>query len=329
MVPRFLQRLSHSPAAQATIVYAIVASLWIVLSDEVVAWMFDDDSFLFHRAQTIKGLVFVALMGGLIFFVVDRAHRLRERNRQVEAMLVVSRKLEVVGSFAATMAHDMANVMTLLEMLTDMIKREHEAGRPVDPEHFNSIDRAVDRAQTLVRQLSSFLRKSPEDLKAIDVAKVIAESEDLLRQAASKKVKFETKVQEGLSAIRLPDGGLEQVLLNLVINARHAMENQPAPRRLRIVAERVRLKRHHSIFRPEPTSGDFVRLRVEDTGHGIPESEITKIFDPFYTTKSGDQGTGLGLASVMETFRRHDGWVEVRSSVNRGTIFDLYAPALK
>ena len=319
---------AHSPAAQATVAFTVAATLWVVLSDELVAWMFTDDTFLFHRAQTIKGLVFVGLMAALIFGVVERAHRLRERNRKVEAMLTVSRKLEVVGSFAATMAHDMANVMTLLRMLTEMIQKEQKAGNPVDPEHFKSIDRAVDRAQTLVRQLSSFLRKSSDELQEIDAVQVITDSESLFRQAASRQVQFETKMAPELPKIKLPDGGLEQVLLNLVINARRAMEDQPPPRRLRIVAESVKLRRHQSIFRPEPISGAFVRIRVEDTGHGIPETEIVKIFDPFYTTKSADQGTGLGLASVMETFARHGGWVEVRSIVDRGTIFDLYAPAL-
>ena len=316
-----------SPAVQVAVAYAVVATLWIVLSDELVAWLFEDDLFRLHRAQTRKGLVFVGLMTALIFGIVARAHRLQERNRQVEAMLMVSQKLEVVGTFAATIVHDMANVMTLLKMLTDLIKIEQEAGRPVDPDHVENINQAVNRAQSLMRQLSGFLRKSPDELKEIDVARTIAESENLLRQAASQKVKFELKIEAALPPILLPEGSLDQMLLNLVVNAGHAMEESPNPPRLRVAAQSVRLRRHSSIFHAEPISGQFVRIRVEDTGSGIPAKDLVRIFDPFYTTKPEGKGTGLGLASVMETMRKHEGWVEVRSVVGRFTVFDLYAPA--
>lgn len=323
-----LYRFKESPALQAAVAYAVVATLWIVVSDELVSWLFSEDLLRLQQAQTIKGLVFVALMTGLIYAVVSRAHVLQKRNQQVEEMLAVSRKLEVVGSFAANMAHDMANIMTLLGGMTELIKRKQVTGAPLNPSHFQGIEHAVGRAQVLLRQMSAFLHHTPEEARPVDVAQVLAEADKLLRQAASSRVEFNIQIEANLPAIRLPSGGLEQALINLVVNARHAMQDQPAPSRLSIAVARVELRRHTSIFRSSPTSGDFVRIRVEDTGHGIAPSEIVKVFEPFYTTKPRGEGTGLGLASVMETFRQHEGWVEVRSLVGRGTVFDLYAPAV-
>lgn len=323
-----LRRFKDSPALQAAGAYAVAATLWIVVSDELVAWLFSEDLLGLQQAQTIKGLVFVALMTGLIYGVVRRAHALQQRNQQVEAMLAVSRKLEVVGSFAANMAHDMANIMTLLGGLTELIKRKQVTGAPLNLSHLQGIEQAVDRAQILLRQMSAFLHKTPEEAQPVDVAQALADADKLLRQAASSRVEFEIKIEAKLPAIRLPRGGLEQALLNLVVNARHAMQDQPAPHHLSIAVARVELRRHTSIFRPSPTSGDFVRIRVADTGRGIAPSEIVKVFEPFYTTKPQGEGTGLGLASVMETFRQHGGWVEVHSVVGSKTVFDLYAPAL-
>jgi len=319
--------LLRSHALRITLIYAAVAALWIVVSDEIAAWIFADETMRFKQAQTFKGLAFVALMSGIVYTLVLQVQRMHERNREVEAMLMVSQKLEIVGSFAATVAHDMSNVVTLLNVFTEQIKRDQEEGRPVDPDHLVSIDRAVDRAQTLTRQLSAFLRKSAEEIVQLDVGDAIQSAEPLLRQAAGKQVKFTLQLPTEPLRIEMGEGALDQALLNLVVNARHAMEPR-RPRELAIVVEAVELRRHRTIFRDGLFSGSFVCIRVKDTGPGIPRSEWVKVFDPFYTTKPMGEGTGLGLASVMSTFRQHGGWVELSSKLGVGTEFKLYAPAL-
>lgn len=315
--------LLRSHALRITLIYAAVAGLWIVVSDEIAAWIFADETMLFKQAQTFKGLAFVVLMSGIVYTLVLQVQRMHERNREVEAMLMVSQKLEIVGSFAATVAHDMSNVVTLLNIFTDQIKRDQEEGRPVDPDHLDSIDRAVGRAQTLTRQLSAFLRKTAEEIVEVDVVEAIRSAEPLLRQAASKQVKFTLNLPDRPLRIEMGEGALDQALLNLVVNARHAMEDR-RPRELTITVRSTTLRRHRTVFRDGVFTGDYVCIEVKDTGSGIPRSEWIKVFDPFYTTKPLGEGTGLGLASVMSTFRQHGGWVELSSKQEVGT----YAPVL-
>ncbi len=315
-------------AAQVAALYLLVAALWILLSDRFFAWLARGDTAWLQAAQTAKGLFFVLLMTGLIYFVVVRLLQAEARFKQMESMLAVSEKLEVVGSFAATTAHDLNNMLMVVRGMTELAKLDHMSGQPLSAARLEEIEGAIVRASDLVRRLSLFVRGSAEESTEADATILLRSYEPLLRQAASKHLRFTCAVAEDLGSVRVHATALEQVLLNLVVNARDALAERSGSQ-VHIEAERCELKDHMSVFSGRPRSGDFVRITVSDNGPGIPPEQTVRVFEPFFTTKGPDAGTGLGLSSVMRTMQQHDGWVALESEVGVGARFMLYLPVMK
>lgn len=316
-----------SVAARVALIYVILAGGWILGSDRLVDWLFADNLEQLQQAQTFKGLVFVGIMTGVLFIVVRRMSRLEAKFRQMEAMLAVSEKLEVVGSFAATMAHDLNNMLMVVRGLTELARLDQVNGQALGTERLDEIESAVVRANGLVQQLSAFLRGSDEKQAEVDAALMLRSFEPLLRRAASPQVQFELLAPEELPEVRLAPTALEQALLNLVVNARDAMQGR-GKRRITVAAVECELWRHVSVFSGRPRSGRFVRIDVSDTGCGIPPHLAVQVFEPFFTTKAEGQGTGLGLASVLRTMQQHGGWVALDSEVGKGSTFSLFLPAV-
>ncbi len=320
------QSVFRSTALRVTVVYAVLAGAWIVGSDQLVGVWWSDDVVRMKQAQMAKGLVFVGLMGGVIYAMVARSAWLERKKRDLEAMLAVAEKLEVVGTFAASIVHDMGNIVAVLEGYASLMRREVDRGHPVNPDHMDGVDRSIERAMDLTRQLSAFLRNEEGQTAVIAVSEQIEQNRSLLERAVGSRVTLETQVAAAVPSIELRVGGLEQILLNLVVNARDAI-GERRNGSVRLGVARVTLNRRTSLFCPQPRSGEFVRVEVEDNGGGIPREKWVRVFDPFFTTKPAGVGTGLGLASVMRLMQEHGGWVELRSAVGRGTTVSLYFPA--
>lgn len=314
-------------AARYAAAYTAVAMAWILGSDRVVGWMFGHDMAAVQRAQTYKGLFFVSLMGLLVFAGVLRIQRLQRRRRQAEAMLEVSQRLEVVGSFAGALAHDLNNMLLVVRGLTEIAQMEAAQDGAVSGGRLQEIEGAVVRTTDMVRQLSTFVRGADDSARRIEVEATVRSFEPLLRQALTRGVRFDLHVEPDLPPVEIAPVALEQVLLNLAVNARDAMEGRPDPR-LDLTIRAVELRGHRSVFSGGPRTGRFVRLRLQDTGVGIPPERLVRVFDPFFTTKADGRGTGLGLASVMRTMQRAAGWVELNSVVGHGSVFELFLPAV-
>lgn len=306
----------------------VIGASWIVGSDALVAFVAGGDLELVQRLQTIKGIVFVVAMTATLYacaaWVFARERHQTEEIRRMEEMLQVSQRLEALGTLAATVVHDFNNVIAVIRGSADLAKLDGYLPEKM-PKRLAAIEQAVGKAGAIVQQLSHFMRHAPQLRQPDDLGAVMVGVEGLLRQAVSSRVSLTIKVPPGLPRVDLDRGQVEQILLNLAINARDAMEHS-VKRELVLSLEQRRLRHHRSLFLPQPANGDFLVLTVSDTGGGIPPDHLVRVFSPFFTTKPEGRGTGLGLASVLRLTQQHQGWVEVDSVVGKGTRFQLYFP---
>jgi PAS domain S-box-containing protein len=242
--------------------------------------------------------------------------------RRLEEQLRQAHKMEAVGQLAGGIAHDFNNLLTAILGNLSLLQPNLPPSGP-GRESLEAAEQAARRAAELTSQLLGFSRRTLMRPRPTDPAAVIHETVRLLRRTIDPRVVVEVRSGERLGMVHADPAQLNQVLMNLCLNARDAM---PEGGRLRVEADAVEVDAAHVRLHPEARAGTFVRLRVSDTGHGIPPEVRPRIFEPFFTTKEVGRGTGLGLAMVFGIVRQHDGWVECASEVGRGTVFDVFLP---
>ena len=247
-----------------------------------------------------------------------------EAFRKLEAQLMQAQKMETVGQLAGGLAHDYNNVLCIVigwaRLLLDRGTMPPDAVGPLT-QIFNAGNRAAD----LTRQLLIFSRKQTVHRTAIDLNLVATEISEMLRRIIGDHITLTLALSQAPCPAKADAGMIEQVLLNLVVNARDAMPNGGT---LTISSEQITIvdaaDRRHPAARP----GDFVCVSVRDTGCGIPPEHLQRIFEPFFTTKEVGRGTGLGLSMVFAIVQQHQGWIEVESLVGTGTCFRILLPAV-
>jgi PAS domain S-box-containing protein len=257
-----------------------------------------------------------ALRGSVVNFLdATRRQRLEEQLRQ-------SQKMEAIGRLAGGVAHDFNNLLTAVTSNASLLLA---ATPEKDPrrESLLAIETAAWRAAQLTRQLLGFARRSLLWLKPLELNRSVEEVVRLLRRTIDPRITVEMRCPPELWPVLGDSGQISQVLMNLCLNARDAM---PAGGSLVLQAANVTLDDNEAEQHSGGRAGEFVRLSVSDTGHGIPPEVLPRIFEPFFTTKGVGQGTGLGLAVVFGIIQQHQGWVECHSEVNRGTRFSIYLP---
>ena len=241
----------------------------------------------------------------------------------LEAQLRQSQKMESVGQLAAGVAHDFNNMLTIIQGHTSSLLAK--PGTP--PEIVDSIQAvyfAAERAAGLTRQLLMFSRKNVMQLKSLDLQEVVGNMSKMLQRLLGETITLEFLPATENSFVQGDSGMIEQVVMNLSVNARDAM---PRGGRLPVGVETVDIDAAFVETHPQAHEGPFVRLRVADTGIGMDSPTMSHIFEPFFTTKDVGQGTGLGLATVYGIVKQHEGWVEVNSEPGKGSTFDVYLPA--
>jgi len=242
--------------------------------------------------------------------------------RVLEDQFRQAQKMEAVGRLAGGIAHDFNNLLMVISGYTEVLL---DRLTPGDPLHSKAaaIQQASDRATTLTRQLLAFSRKQLLELKVIDVNSIVADMERLLRPLIGENVELVTHLAPAVGCTRADAGQLEQVIMNLVVNAKDAMPNGG---KISIRTASVILD---DSYRPENTfirNGPYIRISVSDTGLGMDRDTQARIFEPFFTTKEKGKGTGLGLSTVYGIIKQSGGYVFVQSELGRGTVFTIYFP---
>ena len=245
--------------------------------------------------------------------------RLESEKIRLEEQLRQAQKMEALGRLAGGIAHDFNNVLGVVAGCGEILLRQLEPASP----HRRRVEQllhATQRAAALTRRLLTFSRKQAEEPKALDLGAVARDMAEMLQQMTGEDVRISLEAPEGLGVVRADPGHIEQVLMNLVANAREAM---PTGGSLRISLRNVDGGTDPRAAACTAT-GRCVRLEVADTGGGMDEETLAHVFEPFFTTKQ--QGTGLGLATVQQIVARNNGQIHVESRPGHGTAFQIYFP---
>jgi PAS domain S-box-containing protein len=247
-----------------------------------------------------------------------------EERATLEEQFRQAQKMEAVGRLAGGVAHDFNNLLTVITGCAYVLLTELPSDAPLR-EFVGEIQGAADRAAALTRQLLAFSRKQVLAPKVLDLNDVVSHLERMLRRLIREDVVLATDLTPGLPQVRVDPGQLEQVVLNLAVNARDAM---PQGGTLTIATSERFVSEAESRLRPDCRPGSYVQLMVTDTGCGMLPEVQARIFEPFFTTKELGKGTGLGLATVFGIVKQSEGHIEVDSAVGGGTSFRIFLPAV-
>jgi PAS domain S-box-containing protein len=284
-----------------------------------------NQSCLFHRRdgttrQTLLSTEPLSLGGKpcLLLIVEDITDQLK-----LEAQLRQAQKMEVIGRMAAGIAHEFNNILTVIQgdvgLLQTVTISNADKGLLLD-----QIMQASKRAATFTRQLLAFSRKQVLQPHLLSLSTLVQRMRKMLSRLIGEKFEIQLNCPEGLPSVLADEGGMEQILINLVLNARDAMSNGGA---IEISTKLIDLDEAAAKLNPEARTGRFVHLSVTDHGCGMSPQVLTRIFDPFFTTKDVGKGTGLGLSTIHGIVKQHEGWIDVISELGRGSRFNIYLPA--
>jgi PAS domain S-box-containing protein len=261
---------------------------------------------------------------GALVFARDISERVaaRKREKALEDELYQAQKMETMGRLAGGVAHDFNNLLSVIlgngELLLEDLPADHP-GR----EELGEIHAATLRARELTRQLLAFSRKQVLETDSVDLNNVVSGFEKLLRRILREDIRLEPSLSEQPLPVRADTAQLEQVLLNLAVNAQDAM---PEGGMLTIETSPVALNGAYSEKKIDVAPGEYAMMSVSDSGHGMNEGVKARLFEPFFTTKGKEKGTGLGLATSFGIVKQHGGHIFVYSEPGRGSTFKIYLP---
>jgi PAS domain S-box-containing protein len=246
-------------------------------------------------------------------------------HKRLEGQLRHSQKMEAVGRLAGGIAHDFNNLLTIVNGYSDLLLQQLPEGT-LGRESMLEIRKAGERAARLTSQLLTFSRHQVMSPSVLDLNVLVHDIQELFKRLLGEDIELITDLDPALRTIKADSGQMEQVLMNLAVNSRDAM---PHGGKLLIRTSNVELDKTFTRLRPEVKPGQYVRLSVTDTGHGMDEATVARIFEPFFTTKETGKGTGLGLATVYGIIKQSEGYIYVQSAVGTGTTFDIYLPGVQ
>jgi signal transduction histidine kinase len=268
---------------------------------------------------TLRTLLVVVALAALATALLE-LRRARRSQAALRAQLLQAQKFESIGLLAGAVAHDFNNLLSAIRSYGELVAANTNGA---NAERARRILDAADRAATLTRDLLTYSRGDRGVPRPVEVGRLVRETTAMVARLLGPRIAIECETPDEVVA-RVEPGQLQQVLLNLVVNARDAM---PDGGELRIATRSVPVDAGQARrFSARP--GPYALLEVHDTGIGIPAEVQAQMFEPFFTTKAPDLGTGLGLSIVHGIVRRHDGFVAVQSRAGEGTTFSVYLPAL-
>jgi two-component system cell cycle sensor histidine kinase/response regulator CckA len=242
-----------------------------------------------------------------------------------ENRLRQSQKMEAIGQLSGGIAHDFNNLLNVISGYSELLLEQLDAnGGP--HRHTEQIKKAADRAASLIRQLLAFSRQQVVEMKVLNLNKVVGEMAKLLPPLIGEHIELRTILGSDLGQVKADQGQIEQIVMNLAVNARDAM---PEGGKLIMETKNVSVDQEFASRYPPMIPGDYVTLVVSDTGVGMDTQTVARIFEPFFTTKEQGKGTGLGLATVYGAAKQNGGYVWVETEPGQGTTFGVYLPLLR
>ena len=282
--------------------------------------------YVFHSDLRVGEIVlFVALMWALaVVFDRSQTEKVAAQNAlpQSGKLLEQSQKMEAIGRLAGGVAHDFNNLLAVIIGYSDLLL-ESLGSSDLNRAKVEQIKQAASSAASLTRQLLTFSRQQVIQPVVLDINQTVSNTEKMLRRLIKENIEFTVELDHNLDRVTADPGQIEQIVLNLVVNARDAMPNGG---KLRIQTRNVRLEGDPGAHVP---SGRFILLEVTDTGTGMDQHTQAHIFEPFFTTKAVGEGSGLGLATVYAIVKQSNGHIEVQSTLGQGSSFKIYLPATK
>jgi nitrogen-specific signal transduction histidine kinase/ActR/RegA family two-component response regulator len=262
--------------------------------------------------------------GGTVTYLEVFAEDVTER-RVLERQLRMAQKMEAVGRLSGGIAHDFNNLLGVIIGYSQVLKRSLGNTTPLH-EHAEEIEKAGQRAVSLTRQLLAFSRQQVLEPVILNFNTLVSDMEKMLPRLIGEDVALELNLDPGLAQVKADHGQIEQVIMNLAVNARDAMLDGG---KLTIQTANVELDLAYTRQHPGSRVGQYVMLAVSDTGTGIDPEIQSQIFEPFFTTKERDKGTGLGLATVYGVVKQSGGYIAVDSEKGKGACFSVYLPRVE
>ena len=257
-----------------------------------------------------------------MYIDISQRRKAEQEIYRLQAQLYQSQKVEAIGRLAGGVAHDFNNVLTAVLGYSTMLLEQIDEGKPMYAD-LKEIEAAAERAASLTHKLMTFTHQQVLTLVTIDLNRVVREIGGMLQRLIGEDVIMTTQLAVEPCGIRADPTLLEQILVNLAVNARDAM---PSGGSLAVETSTVTFATAHAEAGETVPPGRYVRLSVSDTGCGMTPDTKVRVFEPFFTTKEKGKGTGLGLATVDGTIRQFGGFIFVRSQLQQGTTFEIYLP---
>ncbi len=260
-----------------------------------------------------------------VAFVTDITERKQQEahQKELETQLRQAQKMETIGTLAGGIAHDFNNILTPIlgysSLLTSRIPED-------DPNHarIQQIAKSANRAANMVKQILTFSRRAEGEMASTDIAEVVKEAMELVHSTIPSHIEINADIPDHCAPVIADSTQIQQMILNLCTNAQHAMDGEGGVLDVRLEETMVTPKMAE--LSPPLHVGRYLKLTVRDTGAGMDEDTLTRVYDPFFTTKKGGEGTGLGLSMVHGIVQKHQGDIQVRSRVGQGTVFTVFLP---
>lgn len=291
-------------------IYILFGSLWILTSDYILG-LIAPDFLKFQFVSTIKGLGYVSVSGTIFYLII----------KKFEDKRVQTQKLELLGLATIQISHDLKNIFGIIKGWTQLAQFNQESGTSSKEEMKNSVN-GLEKALILIDRLLIFTKDSNQTKIDGDLNQIIADFiQNFANLILSPKIHLNSQLAPNLPRIRVNRNEMEQILLNLVLNAQYAILHKEPPSHPKTIEIKTRTEK-----RKKAKTKYYIVLEVCDTGMGMSSKTLKKIFHPFFTTKSGSEGSGLGLSSIAKIVKNSKGEIRVQSHLNIGTTFSIYWP---